>query len=64
VTHCGYFEGMKAPAAKDAFIHLRVAPELLAAVKRAAEAEGRPVANWVKFQIQKALAERPKRRAK
>jgi len=51
-------------AAKDAFIHLRVAPELLAAVKRAAEAEGRPVANWVKFQIQKALAENPKRRAK
>jgi predicted DNA binding CopG/RHH family protein len=53
---------MKAP--KDAFIHLRVSADLLAAVKRVAAAEGRPVANWVKFQIQKALMEKPTKRAK
>jgi len=48
----------------DAFIHLRVHAELLEEVKKVAEAEGRTVAGWVKFQIQKALEEKPRKRAK
>jgi hypothetical protein len=42
---------------QDAFIHLRVSSELLARVRSVAEAEGRTVANWCKFQIERALKE-------
>jgi hypothetical protein len=48
----------------DSFIHLRVHADLLEDVKKVADAEGRTVAGWVKFQIQKALREKPKKRAK
>jgi hypothetical protein len=53
---------MEKPA--DAFIHLRVHSDLLEDVKRISEAEGRTVAGWVKFQIQKALKEKPKKRSR